>query len=353
MASKKEFFRKRTAAQIMKGKELLYTSDRLNLAEQVERLSENEVLVITDNIIPKKYYPRESGNELLYERTFANSKFLKHGTEVKPRRSYSLEETIRNRKLPFQQRREAMEALAGYDSAQFYSGYTFRPATDTGDSRARKLSLVQCVDGAALFAYAMNNTGGFEVKNRGTIEKAKKAEKEGSTFELSVPSRREKKGRYKVIWDSVATIDSQEKYAIANRARPAHQCDYLTYKNMRYKFISDKESSDIINICAHDIAAYLGIIENQKDESFNLIPLQMSWIAIPTQYTVDMLKKARNQAVLQYKDAKGKERYAPLNQAEQEIFLWNLTHREIRNNPGHEGYDKLWFAKEKITNYRF
>jgi hypothetical protein len=343
--AKKQFFKRKTAEQIIKDKEIIRTETPLAIAEQVEKLSENQVLVIASNIIPRKYYPQSKGYAALSERTYASAKFLKHGTEVKPKRDYTLEEIIANRKLPFQQRKEAFEALRRYDSAQYYSGYTIRPATRTGDSRPRKFSLVQCVDGTQLFVYTRNNAGGTEVKNYGTLEKAAKVEKEGSRFEIRIPSRTKKKERYKVEMNSVATIDSPEKYAIANNLKSTHTCDYLNYKDMRYKFATDKESSDIINICAHEIAAYLAIIDKMKNEDFNLIPLQMSWIALPTQYTVDALKKARNSVVVEYVNEKGKKSYAPLNQGEQEIFLWSLTHKQ--------GHDKCWFAKEKIANYKF
>jgi hypothetical protein len=346
----KQFFRKKTAEEIMKGKELIRTYTASNLAEQIGMLTDDEVLVVATNIIPAKYYP---GGKM-HERRFASVKFLKHGTEVKPRRDYTLEEIMRNRKLPFQQRREAFEALARYDSAQFYSGYTFRPAARTGDARARKISLLQCVEGAKLFNYAGNAAGGINVKNYGTLERAARVEKEGSRFEVKVPSRRRKKPRYKVEMSSVATIDSPNKYAIANSINSTHTCDYLNYKNMRYKFAAGKESSDIKNVCAHEISAYLAVIENMKNADFNLVPLQMSWIAIPTQYTVDCLSKARNHAVAEYRSTGGNICYAPLNQGEQEIFLWSLTHKEIKaeKNP-HEGHDRCWFAKEKIASYKF
>ena len=351
--AKKSFFRRKTAEQIMKDKELVRTETPLDLAGQVKRLSENQVLVIATNIMPMKYYPRSNGYPALSERTYASAKFLKHGTEVKPKRDYTLDEIIENRKLPFQQRREAFEALRKYDSAQYYSGYTVRPATRTGDSRPRKFSLVQCVDGTELFAYTRNNAGGTEVKNYGTLEKASRVEKEGSRFEVRIPSRTKKKERYKVEMNHVATVDSPEKYAIANNLRSTHTCDYLNYKDIRYKFATDRESSDIINICAHEVAAYLAVIDKMKNEDFNLVPLQMSWIAIPTQHTIDALKKARNQVLVEYVNEKGKKCHAPLNQGEQEIFLWSLTYNEIKANPGHEGHDRCWFAKEKIANYKF
>ena len=52
--AKKSFFRRKTAEQIMKDKELVRTETPLDLAGQVKRLSENQVLVIATNIMPMK-----------------------------------------------------------------------------------------------------------------------------------------------------------------------------------------------------------------------------------------------------------------------------------------------------------
>lgn len=338
MLAKKQLFKKIRAEQALKDKEQVVSYTSNNLAEQIERLSDNQVLVVNTNIVPLKYYPVENNSYVKYKRTAAARKFLNHGAEVKPKRQSTLEDMIAAKKVPVQLREEAFNNNLG----QYYACYSVMPLGK--DRRKRKVTLNQCVEGTVLYGYSKNSIAQISIKNYGTLEKAKNVEFEGSTFVVEVPSRTPKKEKYKIKLTSVPTVDSEFKYAISNNFGSNHSCDFLTYK-IGYKFVNDKEDSNVLNFCAHEVAAYLAIIDDAWNKDKNIIPLQMCPFAIPTQKTIDFYKKAKSKVVVQYINEKGKKTIAPLNQAEREIALWSLVKKY--------GHDTTFFAREKVSNYKF
>lgn len=353
MVNKKEVFKKKSAREIMKDKEMVKTTERLHLYEQIGRMTEDKFLAFFTNIIPRKYYPGSRFDKKFYERRLVNAKFLKHGSEVKVKRAYSLEEIMKEQKRPFDEIRKAAGELAKkYDSAQFYSGYTMRPATRTGNSVPRKFSLVQNFKGAKLYAYSELYANGIDIEEYGTIERAQKAETEGSIFVVNVPSRTGNKARYEFSMENIATVQSPYKFAVANTLDSDHTCNYLRYKNIRYKYRESKESSRIKNICVHEVAGNIKIMEYSKKEDNNLIPWEMSWILIPTQFTVDAINHAANHAVVAYENAKGGTSFSPLTDGELEIYLWNMTHSETKKD-GKKGFNRCWLPRKKLVNYKF
>jgi hypothetical protein len=45
-----------------------------------------------------------------------------------------------------------------------------------------------------------------------------------------------------------------------------------TIFNIRYRYADDKESSGVVNICCHEIAGYLQLVQYAMQEDKNLIP---------------------------------------------------------------------------------
>jgi len=337
MVSKKQFFKKRKANILTK--DVVRTDTPNDFAEQVYSLPEDKILIVAANMIPRKYYPKDKGGFPIYEaRSQASRKFLKHGAEVKPRRQYTLEDMLRDKKIPLKQREEAFNRIRG----QYYCGYSFQPLR--ADKRKRKIPLVECLEGARLYYYANNTSASIDTKGYGSLEKAKRAEIEGSDFIVDVPSRTPKQPRYHFKLMSVPTIDSSYKYLVANDVGSDHNCESSRYK-IRFNYRGDKEDSRLVNLCAHEFAAYLQIADNAWNKDKNIVPLQMNWFALPSQNTVDYYNTVNNRVFIEYKDEKGKIKYAPLNQGEKEIALWSLVNKE--------GYDKTFFAKGKIADYEF
>jgi len=301
---KKSFFREATKAQI-KRKELVEVAGFLGIASL-----ESDQYTVIPELIPRGF---ESGG-----------KFMKHGREVKPKRVYTLKQALENPRTPVQLREEAFDKLKRHD----YCGYSFMPIGR--DARKRKVSLIECLEGARIFAYAHQWTG-IKVKS---YADSKRVRIDGAEVVVEVPSRtkKERKARFKFL--NVPIIDSPEKYAISSNIGSNHSCGSKMF-NIRYRYSDDKESSSIFNICAHEIAGYLGLVEQAWEEDKNIIPLQMSQFAIPTQETVDYYLKLGNNVLV--KDENVKDKLRKLKRGDKEIALWALVECY--------GHDRTFFAK--------
>jgi hypothetical protein len=241
--------------------------------------------------------------------------FMKHGPEVKPKRMTSIREAISMAKTPVQLREEAFNSL----NSQDYCGYTFMPLGR--DERKRKVSLIECLEGARIFAYA--NQSGFPIKVKAYSD-AKRVRKDGAEVIVDVPSRTKKQGRMQYKLNSVPMVDSPEKYAISLNIGSDHSCPSKRF-NIRYKYSDDKESSGIVNLCAHEIAGYLELIQKTWEEDKNMVPLQMCQFAIPTQETVDYYLRLENNVLVEDPRLKSKDKLRKPNRAEKEIALWGLV----------------------------
>lgn len=263
-------------------------------------------------------------------------KFMKHGPEVKPKRFYSLRQAIQDGRVPLLLREEAFNSINGHD----YCGYSFLPISK--DQRKRKVSLIECLEGARIFAYANQNPGTY-IKVKPYAD-AKRVRIEGAEVVVEVPSRTEDQRRIKFKLTSVPMIDSPEKYGISQNIGSDHSCGSKRF-NIRYRYSDDKESSAIVNICAHEIAGYLQLIQDEINEKKNLVPLMMCQFAIPSQETVDYYLKLENNVLVRDESLEVKDKLRKLNRAEKEIALWALV-----ENYGH---DRTFYAgRSKDGNVR-
>lgn len=317
MTSKK-FFQERTKAEIKKLNLIHADSD---LVDRIENLDENEALVIERRLIPE---------------SFTNArKFLKHGSEVKPRRIYSLDDLARGKIVPVKLREDAFNNIQN----KAYSGYSFMPFAGK-DRRKRKISLVECLEGARIYAYAHRFGTGIEVKG---YDECKKTEKEGAVITVRVPSRTKKKSKYDFNLVSVPVEDSIDKFAIAHSiASEGHDCKRKQY-GFRFTYEDIKEDSRLFNFCAHEIAADLQVIEDYWRKNKNIIPLEMSQFAIPTQFEVDYYKKIRNNVLIRDETIQSKDKLRKPGKSDTEILVWGNVYKH--------GHDKTFFAREKLENY--
>jgi len=305
--TRKDFFEGLTKAEIRR-KNYIET----NSLTDILGLNNGEYTLI-QNIIPKGYAD--------------SRKFMKHGPEVKLKRFYTLEQAVKSGKTPIQLREEAFNSLAKYD----YCGYSFLPVGK--DRRKRKISLVECLEGARIFAYA-HQIAGTKVGIKEYAD-AKKVRREGAEVIADVPSRQRKVSRVNFKFTSIPIIDSPEKYSISLNIGSDHSCPVKRF-NIRYKYIDDKESSGVFNFCAHEIAAYLELVQKEWSGKKNIIPLQMCQFAIPTQETVNYYLKLENNVLVQDNYLKSKDKIRKLNKAEKEIGLWMLV-RKL-------GHDKTFYS---------
>jgi len=325
--AQKSFFKENSVGQI-KG----YHPEEIltGLVNRILNLSDDEGVIIERGIIPQIYSD--------------SRKFMKHGKEIKLQRYSSLENMLKDPKTPVHLRRDAFDPENIKYGA--FCGYSFKPFIGN-DKRTRKVSLVECLKGAELYAYVnQDNITGF----RPEIEiipydDCRGVEKDGAEIVAKVPSRKKGEGKYVFKFNSVPVIDYSKrnagrKYGLAFNIATDHSCGNKRF-NIRYKSPNSKESSNVFNFCAHEIAAYLSIIDYYKNERQNLTPLQMSQFALPTQLSVDFYKKLGNNCLIQTEDKKPRK----LNSAEKEILLWGLVSKF--------GHDDTFYATEKLRDYNW
>jgi len=307
MARKKTFFEELTKKEISK-KEFSEVKGFLGIAE----LQPDQFTVVPE-LVPRGY---ESAR-----------KFMKHGPEVKPKRFYTLEQAIKNGRTPVQLREEAFQHLRGHN----YCGYSFLPINR--DARKRKVSLIECLEGARIFAYAHQSSSFIKIK---PYADAKMVKREGAEVIIEVPSRRQREKRLQFKLINIPFIDSPEKYRISLNIGSDHSCGSKRF-NIRYKYSDDKESSGIVNVCAHEIAGYHQLVQQTWEQDKNIVPLQMSQFAIPTQETVNYYLKWQNNVLVKDPSLASKDQLRKPNRAEKEIALWTLVETY--------GHDKTFFAK--------
>jgi len=294
--AKKAFFREATKAEIARKdfKEVTLLPDISGLA--------SEQFSIIFPLVPRGY---ENAR-----------KFMKHGREVRPKRFYSLKQAVEDGRTPVQLREEAFNAINGHE----FCGYTFMPLGR--DQRKRKVSLVECLEGARIFAYS-HQVHGTQIKVQPYADSAR-VRRDGAEVVVEVPSREEGADRIQLKLTSVPVVDSPEKYVVSLNMGSDHSCPAKRF-NIRYRYSDDKESSGIVNMCAHEIAAYLATVDHFWEERMNVIPLQMSQFVIPSQEMVDYYLRLRNNVLVRDESLKSKDKLRKPDRADTEIALWALV----------------------------
>ena len=268
-------------------------------------------------------------SSILIPRGFENArKFMKHGREVKPRRFYSLGHASEDGRTPIQLREEAFNNIQNL----YYCSYSIMPFGK--DERKRKIALIECLEAARIFAFS--HQFGKEILIK-PYDDAFRVKKDGAEIIAKVPSRTKNHHYLEFKLMSVPIIDSTEKYRISLNFNSDHSCPSKRF-NIRYKYLDDKESSSVINICAHEIAAYLKTIEYYWNIEKNIIPIQMCHFAIPTQETVNYYLKFENNLLIFDESIKPKDKLRKPNRGEKEIGLWALV-AEL-------DYDKTFYSKK-------
>ncbi|MEK6817744.1 MAG: hypothetical protein AABX80_02980, partial [Nanoarchaeota archaeon] len=214
---KKKFFKEATIGEI-KRKKLSGRWPLHNSRFSILNLKQNEYAVLF-SFIPKNYQN--------------SRKFMKHGSEVKPARYYSLEHALKIGKTPVQLREETFNEINGHE----FCGYTFMPLGK--DKRKRKVSLIECLEGARIFAYSHQKNAPIKIRAYADAERVKK---EGAEVVVKVPSRTKGERKIQFKLTSVPFIDSLEKYAVSLNIGSDHSCQSKRF-NIRYKYSDDKESS--------------------------------------------------------------------------------------------------------------
>ncbi len=329
MVVKKAFFCEPTKAQITRFTQQQAERD---LVDRILSLPEDQYLLVTRPLVPHDYE--------------SSWHFLRHGARVGLGLGESLEVTARTvakeRRLPVPVDFR-IAAFNGLQQAKgLYSGYEYTPNTirpyNHRDTRVRRVSLVECLEGARLYAYTHQVVmASIDVEH---YTEAKAVEKDGAVFHVHVPSRGKGAPRYRFNITSVPIIDNAQKWGIAwGAASEGHDCLRGMYMGLRY---ASKEDSQVFNWCAHEIAAYIAMM-GEMSKKGNRVPLQMSQIALPTQLTVDFYKRLCDSVLIHDEELQSKNKLRVLNKAEQEILLWGLVHKR--------GHHPTFFADGNVSKY--
>jgi len=322
---RKTFFKTPTPAQVKRLDAVAILPEETGLADIVQQIDavDGQKIVICESPVPEQYQSAR--------------KFMKHGPEITIPRAYSLQQIVERNKTPVQLREKA---FAGQTPGVQYCGYSFAPVLGN-DRKKRRVSLVECINGAKLYAYAASgNCAPITVK---PYDNAHRVTREGAAVIVDVPSRTKGEQRYRFKMESVPVIDNPLKYAVAQSISSDHQCGSTRF-NIKYNYAEDKQDSKVFNVCAHEVAAYLAIIDHYWNSLKNLVPLQMSQFAIPTQETVDFEGKLNGNVLLAFKEDE-KLKHRKLNMAEREILHWERV-RQM-------GHDATFFAREKVKDYKW
>ena len=331
MVVKKAYFRKPTKSEIAQHSSI---EASYGLVDIILGLQEDQFLLITRALVPPEYQ--------------SSWHFLRHGTRVGLGLGESLEVTAqtltRKRRLPVPVdfRMSSFDRIT--EAAGLYSGYEYTPQTirpyNHRDTRVRRVSLVECLEGARIYAYTHQVAmAHIDVEH---YTDARAVAKDGAVFHVHVPSRVKAARRYRFNLTSIPIIDNKNKWGIAwGAASEGHDCLAGLYLGIRY---SQKEDSLIFNWCAHEVAAYITLMGEMSKQG-NRVPLQMSQIALPTQLSVDFYKRLCDSVLISDENLTAKDKVRPLSKAEQEILLWGLVHKK--------GHRPTFFAEGRLSNYNW
>lgn len=300
--NKSQFFNKPTVTEITKGKTAVEADS--NLINIITSLKENQFLRIT--------------RELNF---FENpKKFMRHAPDLKIAMPSTIREQIEAKKAPVIYRLQTMKNIRD----PYYACYSHVPLK-TNDRITRKISLVNCVDGAQLYAYMQNNSTSTKILD---FDESLRVGKDGAQVIVSVPSRTPKESNHKIKFISLPVIDNEDKYGIAYSLRTeGHDCMDKLVTNIAFNLPYFKKDSHFVSFCDHEIAAYLHLIDYFHNEKQNIIPLQMSLFAIPTNEIIELKKSLENKVVIEKLNEKGQLKDYPLTESEKELFYWGAVQK--------------------------
>lgn len=328
MTNKQEFFYNPARSGVLEGRERL-VSDARGLVDTVESISQNQAVILEEPLIPSGY--RYAQN------------FLKRGPEVYVSTPRNKEEALEFKLGPGRRRVKAFEGVRPDDAR---CGYSWRGMKD---ERKRKVHLVDCLEGAKLFAFSHQSgrlEDKIEIKPYVDVRDVKET---GGTYVCKVPSR-SRDIKYKFMLSSGPLLGTNEQYHVwTNLDSSGHGGGIegrTTCGSKLYDELTFRSRAGEIVFCPHEIAAYLKISEEAGSKNGRIM---LQPFALPSPLTVEFYNRLRRQAAIKErrKSLKTGREYTvtrPLNEAEIEILLWRFV--------GKHGYYDTFFAGEKRHGLR-
>lgn len=309
MPDRKSEFKYPTRAELLKRKRIQYVS-RYNLANKLlSSPSEDQAFILkddlTENYSSGRKFQKHAEELRLYDSTFS----LQQAREMT--REFSRKHQIRARSIPLHLRESAIEEYLDINSLP--SGFLAHPIKGR-DTTPRKYSLYYVVEGHRIFSF-----GGVEVT---LYQDAEKVALEGARAKVVVPSRTEGREPYEFRLDREPIVDNDLKFAIGTMFFSTHQCGDKDFGLIRFKGIEKREDSAVYNVCPHEVAARLAVIENQSRND-NLVPLENSMIPLISRKFAEGAARALDSLLIQDKTKKDKVRRP--RAGELEAVYWLLV----------------------------
>ena len=330
--SKKAFFRERTPAEIRR---LDVQKRQYDLVKRILELdAAGEAVLINAQLIPGRFFIRAKNA------AEAGRKAYKHGEYVPLNQARALGDALDETRLPHEMRRETLDRTLGSKREQEIEaiGYSFRPVQGR-DRRKRLVPFAWILEGARIFAYAMQSAGGISVFS---YEGAQIVEKEGANIVVKVPAREEKKERYNIRLESIPTLDTPSKHAISlgfNSTYAEGKVPEHSLWSFGYKFKDDQEQSRAVIFYPHDVAGELAATRHFLLNDENTIPWDMNPFAKPSRLAVNFYRKLCNNVLIVDPSVKEKDKSRKLYIPEKSILLARLI--------GKLGHDETMFWKPK------
>ncbi len=339
---RKSFFEERTVEEVacLKVKKVYTNKD---LVQKINELNNGEGIEIRTFIIPGRFRINNSGAE-------ASKKCYKHGSLIALPQYHTLEETLSSHLIPLNFREQAFSELQKKKQQEInYVGFSWRPVFGTNRTK-RIVPFVNISEGVKIFSYAENNSK-YKQKNKftGKVEEklgikveaypdAKRAEKEGASVVVEVPSRTAKKPKYKFVLlhipfipnnpqhkknHNLATILSLEPALLREEETGELIVGRTEHQNydIQYKFEESREQSPVIRFSPQDIAGYLGIVKKQLTEEHNTTALNFNPFALPSKHQANFYSKLCDSVLIYDPTLSSKNKLRKLHLAEKSILL--------------------------------
>ena len=341
---KKSFFKERTESEIKDLNRIQVYNSR-DLVDRILSINHGaESLELRFMLLPFDFYRfGVTGAE-------ASRKCYKHGNYLKLQTPVTLEDTLNSRSNPLSYRVKALKQLEEIPEEKIDAiGYAFRPA-QLRDRRERRVPFVWLLEGARLFSYAEKRTSGIKIE---PYDDSERVSTEGASIAVKIPSRRKKEQRYLAKLQHIPIKDNEWKRVIwrslTSTYHEGKEVPHSTY-NIRYRFLSDIEGSNILTFYPHDIASYWSIVKYYKEKEKNIIPWQMDPFAKPSKLAVNFYLRLCNNILVYDYALESKDKLRKLHVAEKSLLLGRLL--------GVKGHDETFFWNpkrdpKKIADYEW
>ncbi len=342
MPTREKFFGKPSAKRDMIGNRRVIgvNASQKTLAHVIDNIRPGEAVLVLQDIVPdvdpeeQIPYCSKDGPNLKAMR------FLKRGPQVDLSRHYTIDSAIEAATAPHIERQRKFSEVTGDVPLSGYGWWGIRVR------QHRKVHLADCVQGARIFAYSMQNQHNDERKITAREYNSDNPNRVlrmmGGDYLFEVPSTSEDGFKHDVLLYSVPLARGMEKFARVHDMGAEQSARSIT------KRVSKRYAGRELYFGKHSIAAYIEIARLEHEKG-NVIPMQMCPFALPTQKTVEFYNRLEKRVMVEekYTDGKGKERTRTriLNKAEKEVLLWQFVAKY--------GPKETFFAADKLQDYRW